>query len=125
MTMDPVVHFEIPASKEERAIKFYKKVFGWDIQEYQKGYSIAMTSESGRGGRPRQAGMINGAIYKGKKRDSPVIVIGVSSVRRYLKKVSNSGGQVITDPMEVEGMGIYAKIRDTEGNVMGLWEPIR
>ena len=29
--MDKVVHFEIPADELERAQKFYKSIFGWDI----------------------------------------------------------------------------------------------
>lgn len=32
--MAKVIHFEIPAGKPERAIKFYKNVFGWKINKY-------------------------------------------------------------------------------------------
>lgn len=27
-----IVHFEIPADNPERAAKFYRELFGWDIQ---------------------------------------------------------------------------------------------
>ena len=31
--MDKVVHFEIPVDDWDRAIKFYKNNFGWDIMD--------------------------------------------------------------------------------------------
>ena len=31
--MSRVVHFEIPADDPERAVEFYKKVFGWKIDK--------------------------------------------------------------------------------------------
>lgn len=33
--MTKVIHFEIPADDPERAIKFYKKVFGWKIDKWE------------------------------------------------------------------------------------------
>ena len=33
--MDRVVHFEIQADNPERAIEFYKKVFGWNFQKWE------------------------------------------------------------------------------------------
>ena len=30
-----VVHFEIPADNPERAVKFYRELFGWDIQRFE------------------------------------------------------------------------------------------
>ncbi len=32
--MPRVVHFEIPADKPERAVKFYESVFGWKISQW-------------------------------------------------------------------------------------------
>ena len=32
--MNRPVHFEIPAEKPERAIQFYKKVFGWKFERW-------------------------------------------------------------------------------------------
>ncbi|MGZ7136310.1 MAG: VOC family protein, partial [Methanobacterium sp.] len=33
--MPRVVHFEIPADDPERAIEFYKNVFGWKIDKWE------------------------------------------------------------------------------------------
>ena len=32
--MNRPIHFEIPAEKPERAIKFYEKVFGWKFERW-------------------------------------------------------------------------------------------
>jgi uncharacterized protein len=53
-----VIHFEIPADDPERAVNFYKKVFGWKIDEYGVGdmnYWLVTT------GNYKEPG-INGAI---------------------------------------------------------------
>ena len=34
MKMNPVVHFEMPYENRERLVKFYTKVFGWQIGQY-------------------------------------------------------------------------------------------
>ena len=32
--MNRPIHFEIPAEKPERAIKFYEQVFGWKFERW-------------------------------------------------------------------------------------------
>ena len=34
--MNPVVHFEMPYENRERLVKFYAKVFGWQMQKLGK-----------------------------------------------------------------------------------------
>ena len=36
MKMNPVVHFEMPYENRERLVKFYTKVFGWQMQKLGK-----------------------------------------------------------------------------------------
>ena len=33
MKMNPVVHFEMPATYNKRVKKFYENVFGWEMQQ--------------------------------------------------------------------------------------------
>jgi predicted enzyme related to lactoylglutathione lyase len=33
MKMDPVVHFEMPCENRELLVKFYTKLFGWQMQK--------------------------------------------------------------------------------------------
>ena len=63
--MDSVVHFEIPADDPKRASAFYKKAFGWTVQEYQgMGYWMLGTTESNEQGIPKNPGAINGGMGK-------------------------------------------------------------
>ena len=39
-----------------------------------------------------------------------------------IKKVEAAGGKVVTPKTPIPGMGAYARIADTEGNVLGLFE---
>ncbi len=52
----------------------------------------------------------------------PVITIGVDSIDDSLKKVEAGGGSTITPRTPIPNMGAFAYFRDTEGNVIGLWE---
>jgi len=46
-----VIHFEIHADIPERAVKFYEKVFGWQIQKWGPIDSwLAKTGEEGEPG---------------------------------------------------------------------------
>jgi uncharacterized protein len=42
-----------------------------------------------------------------------------------VKKIEAEGGKVIVPKGEVPDMGYYAYFKDTEGNVMGLWESMK
>jgi predicted enzyme related to lactoylglutathione lyase len=46
----------------------------------------------------------------------------VQSVDVAIKKVEAAGGKVVTPKTPIPGMGAYARITDTEGNVLGLFE---
>ena len=61
--MNPVVHFEMPASNMERAKAFYEKVFGWNIVCGYENYYNIITAEIGDKGYMSTApGAINGAM---------------------------------------------------------------
>jgi predicted enzyme related to lactoylglutathione lyase len=65
-----------------------------------------------------------GAIYGGLfqrnlSAPAPVLVIGVNSIDETIKQVVAAGGRVVT-PKQAIPNGSYARIADTEGNVIGL-----
>jgi predicted enzyme related to lactoylglutathione lyase len=39
-----------------------------------------------------------------------------------VKKVEAAGGKVVTPKTPIPGMGAFARVADTEGNVIGLFE---
>jgi predicted enzyme related to lactoylglutathione lyase len=122
--MDKVVHFEIPFDNKDRAMKFYQQCFGWRLQDFpEMNYVIANTVDVDDQQRPRDPGAINGGLFqRPKEAPSPAIYVGVASVEAAVKKVEAAGGTVVTPKTPIPGMGAYARIADTEGNVIGLFE---
>jgi predicted enzyme related to lactoylglutathione lyase len=125
--MDKVVHFEIPAEDMNRAKKFYKDIFGWELvdipgMEYTIVRTVAVDSEN----MPKEPGAINGGIAKKSTKDeTPVLVIDVPSIDGYIKKITAAGGKVVRPKMTVMDMGFYARVTDSEGNVIGILEIIK
>ncbi|WP_342755740.1 VOC family protein [Pseudarthrobacter sp. H3Y2-7] len=125
--MSGVVHFEIPADDEDRARKFYESVFGWSFQVLpDMEYSLAMTTPSSQRGMPDRPGAINGGIFRrGDMLPAPVVTIDVEDIDSALDQVQRLGGETVRSRMEVPGSGWNAYFRDTEGNVVGLWQNAR
>ena len=127
--MDKVVHFEIPSDNLDRAEKFYVDVFEWKVNRIPMGdemYLMVNTVGVDEKNMPVEKGAINGGIMKrSKKGETSMIVINVASIDSYLEKVKAAGGRVVKEKAEVMDMGFYARIADTEGNGVGLWEDVK
>ena len=117
--------FEIPFDESERAQKFYSDVFGWQINKFpDMDYYATMTTESDpQTMMPKKPGAVNGGMFKKDPTGShPILVIGVSSVDEYIKKVESAGGKTVMPKINFGEMGIYARVSDPEGNIIGIWE---
>jgi hypothetical protein len=74
----------------------------------------------------REAGGINGGMMKKERHfDHPIITIDVVDIDGSLKKIEELGGKAIGEKMRVGSMGYSAYFKDTEGNIMGLWQNFR
>jgi uncharacterized protein len=127
--MNPVVHFEMPYDDRERMAKFYESAFGWQTQmlgEEMGNYVLATTTESDEKG-PKTPGSINGGFFP-KKPDWPAqhpsIVIAVDDIKESVSKVTDAGGRVLGEPIEIPGVGQYVSFFDTEGNRVSMLQPI-
>jgi predicted enzyme related to lactoylglutathione lyase len=124
--MDGVVHFQMPYDNKDRIAKFYETVFGWHTQflgPEMGEYVLATTTESEKDGRPKHPGAINGGFYQNPpERQHTSIVISVSDIAESMKKVNASGGRMLSEPMEIPGVGKFATFKDTEGNFVGLMQ---
>jgi hypothetical protein len=125
--MDKVVHFEIPVDDEARAKDFYGSVFEWDLNTMDMGggqsYTIATTVPIDEKQMPTEPGAINGGIMKrAPHTPSPVITIQVDAIDDALKRIEAAGGSTVTPRTAIPDMGAFAYFKDSEGNVMGLWE---
>jgi len=130
--MNKVVHFEIPFDDKERSQKFYNEVFGWEINDIpEMNYTAVTTVETDENMVPKEVGAINGGMmargqFEGKPSDimptGPVIAMEVDSIDDHLKKIADAGGEVIMDKIAIGEMGFYSYAKDTEGNIIGIWE---
>lgn len=124
--MDKIVHFEIPADQTGRAKQFYESIFGWQIIDATMPgmeYFIARTVATDKKGMPKEKGGINGGLQKRQpEAPAPVLVISVKSIDAALEKVLAQGGAAVGPKMPIGQMGFYARFKDPEGNIMGLWE---
>ena len=127
--MNSVVHFEMPYDNRERMAKFYETVFGWQTQmlgEDMDNYVLATTTETDEKG-AKNPGAINGGFFP-KKPDwpaqYPAIVIAVGDIKKSVKQVTDAGGEVLGEPMDIPGVGQYVSFNDTEGNRVSMLQPI-
>ena len=129
--MNPVVHFELPYDDAARASRFYETAFGWQMKslgEEMGNYVTADTTESDRSG-PLKPGAINGGLFARKPdwpAQHPSVVIAVDDIGAAMKKVASAGGQVLGDGevMDIPGVGQYVSFTDTEGNRVGILQPL-
>jgi hypothetical protein len=126
--MDKVVHFEIPVDDAARAKEFYRTAFDWELNDVDMGggntYTTVTTTPIDEQSRlPLEPGAINGGLMS-RTSDTPVsvITIGVDAIDDALKKIEAGGGSVVQPRTEIPDMGAFAYFKDTEGNVVGLWE---
>ncbi|MES2940002.1 MAG: VOC family protein [Pseudomonadota bacterium] len=127
--MDPVVHFEIPFDDRERIARFYRAVFGWELQmlgEEMGDYVVVTTATTdAKPGAP--AGAIGGGFFP-RKADWPVqypsVVVAVEDVAASMIKVNAAGGEVLGEPMDIPGIGTYVSFMDTEGNRLSMLQPL-
>lgn len=119
-----VVHFEIPADDENRAREFYGSIFGWEFQVLpEMDYSLAMTTPMDDEGQPAVSGSINGGLFRRSGQlSAPVVTVDVADIDAALEQIVARGGSVHREKMEVPGMGWNAYFKDSEGNVVGLWQ---
>lgn len=119
-----VIHFEIPADDENRAREFYRSAFGWRIDAMPElSYAMLMTTPSDESGMPSVPGSINGGMFRREgELTSPVVTVDVEDIDAALEKINALGGSTVTPRQEVGTMGWAAYFRDTEGNIIGLWQ---
>jgi predicted enzyme related to lactoylglutathione lyase len=122
-----VVHFEIPYEDGDRAQQFYKSAFEWQLQGMPgMGYVLVATGPTGESG-ATEPGFINGGMLSRADSPSgaPVVVVDVDSIDDALRRIGELGGETVVGRQPVGDMGFSAYFKDTEGNVVGLWETAR
>jgi uncharacterized protein len=116
--MPRISYLQFSADEPERAVAFYKTVFGWQIKKWEGPFDYWQfkTGESNEPG-------IDGGLYKRNKPEQSLTpFINVPSVDDYASKIEASGGKVIQPRTAIRGVGYMVIFKDTENNTFGLME---
>lgn len=126
--MNRVVHFEIQADNPERAMKFYKAVFGWEFPKWMEEppYWGVMTASQDS----KEPG-INGGLLKRPAKTPPhecgtnayVCTIQVENFDKTAEIIGKAGGIAAMPKFALEGMAWQGYFIDTEGNTFGIYQP--
>jgi predicted enzyme related to lactoylglutathione lyase len=128
--MDSVRAFDVPVDDMQRAKRFYENVFGWEIRpitgsggNFHSAYTVPVDEKD----EPLVLGAINGGLFQrgtyGLK--EMFLEVTVPSIDEYLKKVESEGGRLVKPKGPILDIAFFAVIRDTEGNLVGLWEDVK
>lgn len=123
-----IVHFEIGADDPERAAKFYRELFGWEVKKYEGDlasdmeYWMVGTVPTDANGQPTRPGVNGGLMRRMFPGQAPVNYISVESVDDYTKRAERLGAKILAPKTPVPGMGWFVQFKDTEDNVFAIWE---
>ena len=127
--MNPVVHFELPAEDRQRMANFYTSVFGWTAEllgEQMGNYVTVATTKGDQNGNPKERGIINGGLFPRSEGSAqyPSVVIAVDDINESIKKIENTGGKVLGEPVQIPQVGKYVSFIDTENNRNSILQPV-
>ncbi len=130
MKKNPVIHFEVPYEDAKRVSSFYSTVFGWDMQMTSPdmgNYILAETTDVDENMMPKTPGSINGGFFEKSNQtgNSPLITIAVDDIKESMKKVTEEGGKILGEPVNIPNVGDYVAFVDTEGNRGSILQPSR
>jgi len=125
-----IVHFEIPADQPERAAKFYRGLFGWEISRFEGSsderegfeYWMVRTVPTDAEGKPTRPGVNGGLLRRMAPGQTPVNYISVPDVDEFVRKAERLGAKVMMPKQPVPAMGWFAQLTDPEGNVFAIWQ---
>ena len=120
---NPAMYFEIPVTDMKRAMAFYEKVFGFDFQleEIHSNQMALMPFEVDGAG-------ISGALAKGEtykpSLHGTLIYLRAESISKTLELAQSAGAKVLFPKTKAGDYAYVAEIEDSEGNRIGLMEPL-
>ncbi|MGB3171437.1 MAG: VOC family protein [Rhodococcus sp. (in: high G+C Gram-positive bacteria)] len=112
-----VVHFDVPIDDPGRAGAFYRDVFDWNVEQW--GPSAYWMMTTGQEGGPGAEGAL------APRADNPegvVVYISVEEIDVALDNIKKAGGTPVTAKVPIHNTGWSAHFRDSEGNLIGLFQ---
>jgi uncharacterized protein len=125
--MANIAYMDIPADNVDRAKHFYSSLLGWKIAPTK----VTMDNEKRAATRyqdvvtgppePNSLNMIG--LYMRQVNETIKNYVKVDDFDAVLAKVEKLGGKIVMPKEKIAGVGLVAMIRDTEGNIIGIWKP--
>ncbi len=110
--------FELPVKKLERAMKFYSKVLGVELQEMKgmpKKYAMFPYGPGIASG-----GLIEDASNAPSLSGTLIYLAGGDDLSKPLGRVEAAGGKVLMPKTSIGEHGFTSQFQDTEGNRVAL-----
>ncbi|USX54392.1 VOC family protein [Lentzea sp. HUAS12] len=117
--MSRVVHFEIPVDEPRRAAAFYRAVFGWQAQDWGGADYWPMATGEQPGVGPGAEGALT---PRAEAPEGVLVYVAVDDVDAAVKSAEHAGGSVVTGKTAIPSIGWSAHVRDSEGNLIGLFQ---
>lgn len=119
-------HVEIPVDDLDRASAFYRQAFGWRVERLPwngPAYCTVRGPEPPPDAKPEASG---GGLMGRRDlgADHPLLVIRIedATLDEALARIEQAGGKTEKPPEPVGDFGEWARFRDSEGNLLGLWK---
>lgn len=116
--MPRVEYFEISADDPQRAMTFYKEVFGWSFEKWNGPFEYWLA----RTGKREEEGIDGGIQRRTDPRVTVVNYIGVKDIDDLIRKVVMNHGSIVQPKTAVPGVGWVIMFHDTEGNIFGAMQ---
>jgi hypothetical protein len=116
--MPRISYLDFSAEDPERAVNFYNKVFGWQINKWEG----PMEYWEIKTGEPNELGIDGGLSKRDRIGQCITPFINVTSADEYTSKIEAGGGRIIQPKTAIPGIGYTLLFKDTESNTIGLFE---
>ncbi|SCA58340.1 Uncharacterized protein AB751O23_AA_00090 [Chlamydiales bacterium SCGC AB-751-O23] len=125
-TTATICWFNIPSKDIERTKTFYTTLLDWKFQNFdasnrEGGYWMVMEGDNPTGGISLMTPEETNSSNTGNT--GPVMYFPTSeSIGSIAKKALNLGASIVQEKVAIAGDGgFYIHIKDSEGNIIGLW----
>jgi uncharacterized protein len=127
--MANIAYFDIPADNVDRAKQFYSSLLGWKIEPTRVPMDPANKAASQYHdiitGNTEEGTLNTGGLYKRQMNEPIKTFVKVEDIDKVVSNVEKLGGKIVMPKGMIKGVGLVAMILDTEGNMIGIWKPVR
>jgi uncharacterized protein len=115
---NPIVHIEFSAFKAGEAARWYADLFGWTAQE-GPGPDYATATWSAEPGNGAGFSQVSERTQAGRI----LPYIATDDLEAQVARIKEAGGEIVSERIDMAGVGSWYYFRDPTGNVVGCIQP--